>query len=551
MEEFVVYFSLNNNRKQSFYRFVKNNGICYRPRFSFNLEGEDEEYYDPRDLIPLIERKQKKESLHIIIDYISLCIEGKEHNYSTVVRDIILCYPEVQFLFDETFVIRESKGSNKQEPEFGFLNFLFWKGKKDENMELVMSDFHCFDLGIFEKDLDFIEKQFIFLLKGRNNMFDASNLRYALKKKKLDDLHVNQNYQRLEESRSEYAAVVVEEEYHQNVFNGYCLYANGFRVFTIMTASELRWINEKGPWINEKEPQEHLTAIKPLLVRDYDLQFPDEDKVPKTDENKNEIDFIRKASFDKKLSRFTVLPKEENPYWKAFDDDNTYFISKGDSNIEVKLKNKSVAMGTSRKNKKLKLRGVKKPLEGIHAKIQLIPKVKARYKASRDKEPFKTNRKEGNHSCPLAIYPIARSMVNRAEAYCYNGRHRLAALVAGEALELLNGFHKSLMNRAYYIQAVSENAMAMSLLGGNEKLLKEDVNIRLRKKVKADVKRMIIDVKDRYNLFYNIFNDCMLFCQEKEYFKAADEALSIMVQEKEGLDLFGWFYMISKWVNRI
>lgn len=541
MEEFVVYFSLNNKRKQSFYRFIKNEGICYRPKFSFNLEGEDEEYNDPRDLIPLIERKQKKDSLHIIIDYISLCVDGKERNYSTVIRDIIMCYPEVQFLFDETFVIKESKGPDKEEPEFGFLNFLFWSGTKDSNMKLVMSEFHCFDLGDFSEKA--IERQFILLLKGRNNMFDASNLRYVLKKKKLDDLHVNPNYERLEESRSKYAAVVVEEEYHQNVFNGYCLYANGFRVFTIMTASELRWINEENP-------QKHLTAIKPLLIRDYDLQFVDEDRVPKTDENRNEIDFIRKASFDNE-SRFTILPKEGNPYWKSFEDDNTYFVSKGDSNIKVKLKYKSKAMDISRKAKKLKLKGVKKPLEGIYAKSQLIPEVKSRYEDSRDKEPFKTSRKGGDHSCPLAIYGVARSMVNRAEAYYHNGRHRLAALVAGEALELLNGFHKSLMNRAYYIQSVSENAMAMSLLGGNEKLLKKDVNIRLREKVKSDVKRMIIDVKDRYNLFYNIFNDCMLFCQEKEYFKAADEALSVMVQEKEGLDLFGWFYMIRKWINKI
>lgn len=548
MEDFVVYFSLNNKRKQSFYRYIKNEGICYRPKFSFNLEGEDEEFDDPRDLIPMIERKQKKDSLHIIIDFVSLCVEGKERNYSAVVRDIIVCYPEVQFLFDETFVIKENNGSNKEEPEFGFLNFLFWSGTKDANMKLVMSEFHRFNLGDFSEKT--IERQFILMLKGRNNMFDASNLRYVLKKKKLDDLHVDHNYQKLEESRSKYAAVVVEEEYHQNVFNGYCLYANGFRVFTIMTASELRWINEESP-------QKYLTTedkekkIKPLLVRDYDLQFLDEDKVPKTDENKNEIDFIRKASFDKESSSFTVLPQEGNPYWKSFDDDSTYFVSKGDSNIKVKLKYKSEAMGTSSKAKKLKLRGVKKPLEGIYAKSQLIHEVKSRYNDSRDQEPFKTNRKGGDHSCPLAIYGIARSMVNRSESYYYNGRHRLAALVAGEALELLNGFHKSLMNRAYYIQAVSENAMAMSLLGGNEKLLKKDVNIRLRKKVKTDVKRMIIDVKDRYNLFYNIFNDCMLFCQEKEYFKAADEALCVMVQEKEGLDLFGWFNLIRKWVNKI
>ena len=136
-------------------------------------------------------------------------------------------------------------------------------------------------------------------------------------------------------------------------------------------------------------------------------------------------------------------------------------------------------------------------------------------------------------------------MVHRAQWYYEKGRYRLAALVAGEALEVLNGFHKSLMNKAYYIQAVSENAMAMSLLGGDEGVLRKDVSFRLNKKVKDDVNRMISnDEEYKYNLLYNIFNDCMLFCQQKEYFDAADEALSIMVNEKDGITCCKLFSLI-------
>ena len=486
-----------------------------------------------------------------------MCGKGKEKNYSTVIRDIIMCYPEVQFLFDETFTILENeKRKLEGEDAYSFLNFLFWnepntmkatgneplKGFK-KCLKSVIAEFHQFNLGKMDTLGGFsknaVEKQFIFLLKGRNNMYDGSNLRHAIKEYKFTEkLHVKVNYATLSESRSEYAAVTVEEEYHQSMFNGYCLYANGYRVIPIMTASELRWINEK--YKNQE------IANKPLLIRDYDLQFIDEDRVPKTQEGKNEIDFIRKANkvYDStnKIIQYTVLPNDDNPYWSGFDESKTFFVSKGEEALRLDL-NYSKAMEESQDkegNHFLKLRGIKKPLEGIYASMRLIPVVNERYNSSRDTDSFKTSREGGEHGCPLDIYGIARSMVQRAERYYKFGRPRLAALVAGEALEVLNGFHKSLMNQAYYILSVSENAMAMSLLGGNEEMLKKDVNIRLRKKVKEDVDRMIADPKDRYNLLYNIFNDCMLFCQEKEYFGAADEALSAMVHEKEGVRLGKW-----------
>ena len=126
-------------------------------------------------------------------------------------------------------------------------------------------------------------------------------------------------------------------------------------------------------------------------------------------------------------------------------------------------------------------------------------------------------------------------MIGRAEVYSREERYRTAALVAGEAMEILNGFHVSLMKTAYFIQAVAENAMAISLLGGNENVLSEDVSFRLRK-VKEDVVRLVPMREDQLNVLYNIFNDCRLYCREKEYFEAADHALSIMMLEKEGLD---------------
>lgn len=576
MNEKVIYFSLNPDRKKSFYNYIRDERVCYTPKFSFTLEGEDMEFRDPRQLIGIIESNEKKESLHIIIDYVSCCGKGEEINYSTAIRDIIMCYPEVQFLFDETFV---QKSKDERKEKFSFMNFLFWKAEiVNEEMANVLAEFHQFDMSDEKK----IKEQFIRLLKGCNNMYDGSNLRHAIKCFKRNNLSVESNYKNIQASRSTYAAVVAEEEYHQCMFNSYCLYACGFRVIPIVSATELLWMNnaintqnsffcktEKAK--DEATGKETEVKVGPLLIRDYDLQFLDEgltksgvkigDVVASENSNEeiklNEIDCIRGAKRvvgAKEQPGFMLVSKLgknssssiiklqddnnkhiDNPYWRAFDDDRIYFVSKGGDGIKLEetLGNPMESAGDS-----LILRGIEKPLEGVYASLRDdVGFVRDRYDKSRDKHDFVTSRTgSSGHSCPLDIYGIARAMVNRAEEYCKNGCNRLAALVAGEALEVLNGFHKSLMYKAYYVQAVSENAMAMSLLGGDERVLRKDVRFRLNQKVKEDVNRMIPDdEKYKYNLLYNIFNDCMLFCQQKEYFDAADEALSIMVHEKEGM----------------
>jgi len=582
MNEKVVYFSLCQNRKASFYQYIKDESFCYEPKFSFALEGEKDEFNDPRDLITLIERNQKKDSLHIIIDYVSCCGTGKETNYATAIRDIIMCYPEVQFLFDETFVRKSKDERNKG---YNFLNFLFWKAETDKDSVIgnVFAAFHQFDLGDFDKNA--VKKQFVRLLKGCNNMFDASNLRYAIKRIKFRKLDVKRNYEKLEESRKSHAAVVVEEEYHQNMFNSYCLYANGYRVFPVVSATELKWINEES-WnrylFSQGVERFKQKGESPLLIRDYDLQFVDENIVDSGVEKGqitikgnpkpiglNEIDYIRGAKaveyedeHGSKIIRYKLVEKDAkgnpNPYWKVFQKDKVYFVSKGGGGVEIKLgKGKAMEVKISQSSKgkvsdKLVLNGLKKPLEGIYISVKRIEDIDTRYNESQDDLPFVISRQGGTgHSCPLDIYGIARSMVHRAEDHYKNGRNRLAALVAGEALEVLNGFHRSLMNKAYHIQAVSENAMAMSLLGGDEGVLKKDIKFRLKRKVIKDAKRMIPDDKDRFNLLYNIFNDCMLFCREKEYFEAADEALSVMVYEKEGMSPKGLFKLKDTMLKKL
>lgn len=568
MKEEVLYFSLNPERKNTFYDYIKGMKFCYEKMFSFRLIGENLTFNDPRDLLPIIEENKWKDSLHIIIDYMSCCNCDDTDNYPTVIRDIIMAYPEVQFLFDETFV-------TKTNGNWCFLNFLFQDARdniggicvnidKEPTFISVLEKFHQFDLSDYIKQKDDSEQKdnpFILLLKGRNNMYDGSNLRCAIKAYKFDkQLHVQNNFIKLATSRSKNLAVVVDEEYHQAMFNGYCLYANGYRVLPIMSATELLWINK----ITDE------TIKQSLLIRDYDLQFIDENRVTpdlkidtyalthgeRTCEQKiNKIDYIRGAKECRDDEGNVLFYKcfpftdntDTNPFWEIFEENKTYFISKGDKCLKIDVGKKPFdekhMNDDGEKNGILYLRGLKKPVEGIYASVQTIKPVKIRYGESRDTNAFVTRRLDGEgHSCPLNIYGIARSMVHRAEEYFKEGGHRLAALVAGEALEVLNGFHKSLMYQAYYVLAVSENALAMSLLGGDEQILRKDVSFRLNVKVKEDIKRMIPDEDDRYNLYYNIYNDCMLFCQEKEYFNAADEALSAMVHEKDKS-------FISRWVS--
>lgn len=619
MNEKVIYFSLNEVRRRSFYDSMGKN-VCYSQKFSFSLEADERRgdvpngqedtipiplFKDPRDLIPLIENCKKKDSLHVIIDYVSCCSFEKIDNYAEVIRDIIMAYPEVQFLFDETFV---TKWKGENEKHLCFLNFLFKDaGIKDGKMEIavakgqhqhddgdeqhaknqkiiiqVLTDFHQFDISGGD-----IESQFIRLLKGKNNMFDGSNLRCAIRTYKLaNKLKVRDNFAKITESRREHLAIVVEEEYQQSMFNGYCLYANGYRVIPIMTATELKWINKNKEFIavgdDTKDP-------KIIVVRDYDLQFIDERKSltqnkPKvtnrgrtgeeiTVEEINEIDLVRGAKYCAEITEeeerdekgkkttitvrkykddFVLVPKDikSNPYWKAFDKTPTFFVSKGGGKLItrkcVRNSKSKRPMHVNYNGKKLVLYGIQKPIEGIYVSMQEFKPVRKRYKRTvygllwKKKNFYRIDikrREIGGHGCPLDIYGIVRSMVNRAELYYRFGRPRLAALVSGEALEILNGFHMSLMKQAYYIKAISENAMAMSLLGGDEAILCDDLVFRMEK-VRKEVNRLVQDIDDRENLLMNIYNDCRLFCREKEYLKAADDALSYMMRDLEGWDLY-------------
>ena len=119
----------------------------------------------------------------------------------------------------------------------------------------------CFDLLLFPREQS--ENPLIDLAIGYDNLFDANNLRYACKQWRYTRINVRRrNFKWQQESRKKHLAICVEEERGQNRFNSYCLFSNGFRVLSVVSASELFYI--------------HNGSLTPsLIVRDYDLQFPD------------------------------------------------------------------------------------------------------------------------------------------------------------------------------------------------------------------------------------------------------------------------------------
>lgn len=539
--EKVVYFSLKDKNITNFDEITKT--LRYAPKYSFEVVHKEDGFNNLRDLIPLIEDCTNKESLHVIIDYESLKGDDVDENdCAKVLRHIIMAYPEVQFLFDETktngkcfltdFLFKDKTNDVKINKEFsdGMEGHVidtkeFVVGKDNAVPLLIQVQPELHTICIDEEDDHFA----LLLVKGRNNLYDASNLRSTIKAVKRCELRVIDNYRRLTQSRRNHMAVVVEEEYHQNMFNSYCLYANGYRVYPIITATELISRNKQ----EEKTP----CAI---YVRDYDLQFIDEKQSDYANVDYNEVDWVRGAKRNED-DKYVILERAINKYWSHFNDKHGYFLTKGGDGIELKLDNADnrQSMRCKNEDKTLVLNGMGKPIEGIYISVQKINEIKCRYQETRYLKKHndycivtKRMGKDG-HSVPLDIYGIARSMVQRAEKYYNDKKYRLAALVASESIEILNGFHPSLMKRAYYVQAVSENAMAMSLLGGEESKLIEDIDFRFEI-IKEDVKRMVVGKVDRKNVLNNIYNDCRIFCRDVEYLEAADEALSFLVHENEG-----------------
>lgn len=440
------------------------------------------------------------------------------------------------------------------------------------------------------------------VVHAQDNLFDASNLRYCIKQWKYAELDVHsRNFLLIQNSRRDNLAICVEEEKGQNRFNSYCLFACGYRVLPVTSATELMDVNRNA---NELNPS--------VVVRDYDLQFFDSSSVKYGDagDSNGSIKAIR--GFRDHLNGEWETCVYNSPCWSSFyqgfcEKKKTtdipfdipgnatasirnsypacpvYFVSKGTGNLSILPPGGFISGGekqacvlshyytSKEENGKLCLPGLLKPVSGIYEPFRCIPEVRKRLEAIRVSplEYLDTSREGHSHGTSLDIYSTVKSLIRRGEKYYENGKVVHSAILANEAIEYLNGFHEALLLKAYRILAVSENAIAMDTVGGDEVVLKADTLFRIRK-IQDEIERLLRrpaseeskgneDRREyKYNILNQIFSDCRKSCKDNEKFSAEDCFISAMAHDNEGftpIDIVNEMKVIFKrmqksWVSK-
>lgn len=522
-EDKVLYFSVNCQHVKGFNSWAEEQNII-KP-----IKWLDDILPNPvlNDLPKIIENQKNKDRLIVIIDYLSLITEIVDERecdeIASLVRLTILQYPEVDFLFDQTDV-----------PDDWLSGIEFLLGKKRESDELsqVAQGFH-----IFRKD-----DGFVFSLLRFDNLFDGSNLRWAVRTKYYRNLELENeggNFEKLQTARKNSLSIVVDDEPRQSRYNGYALYASGYRVILIHTARMLLALNdciEKGIF---SKPQ--------IVVRDFDLQFPDASKKKDYDEETNKyhntiswdnnwktikekegkvanllqfsnkdvpkmIDSIRDYRFygENSLSNsWEDLYSDRtmsSPFWGWTDDTNghrtyVYVVTNGHDMMHI---NHSKYHIWRIKDKWLEVQGIEKPVSGLY--YPFFTKLKdetgnpiirnhfeksTRYGLRQGRKyAINKKRREHNHGVPVDIYNVVSEMQHRAEKYYEEERFVKAALLAEETIELLNGFHYQMMIKAFQLKFLAENSIAMNVIGADERQLVMDAEMRI-KYIKEDIRRIV------------------------------------------------------------
>ena len=547
----LLYFSLDKKHIKDFWTWVNRETIRYSEHSIFIPAEVPTEFNHAADLsLYLNQYEGNLQSLHIIIDFGSI-----DKEQACYIRDAIVEFPEIQFLFDNHYSTNASIN-----------DFLFPLDEDDLKEDQIT---HWKEINIIEEinttlfEIDYNKPGkdqnpsalFLRIINGFDNTFDASNLRYVIKYWKYLRLkvHENRNYQKLQESRATNIAICIEEEARQNIFTSYALYTNGYRVLPVTTRSELVIVNNA---------IEQIAGNDGIVFRDYDLQFEDEDGA-KIDAirgyrycEKEELEegsifwqynkkYVKNGDYKVGWNDLTAIYNEKpNNYWsRIISHLPIYFITKGPKNADVIHPSKCSKVEIKENNPKLP--GFEKPVCGLYRPFFDIKEVKKRYDATRynpakdgKKYEIQTSRKDHDHSTPLDIYDLANNMIRRAEKYYDSKLYILAALVAGEALEVLNGFHHRLTVKAYYIQAISENAIAMDVVGGNEVYLAKDTRLRV-KKINEDIDRIFFkyDEKNKTYVLNQIYSTCREFCKEHKHFESEEIFISALGHLLEGYTL--------------
>lgn len=546
----VLFFTLNNNRAKSFNDYITTTGMEFRKFSSFifyrEVNGKEKTFRHIQELAYILERLELERLANfiVIIDYNSLPDEdlsreeySDEVFYSKKIKELILQYPEVKFVFEGNddgwlSLFKETELQCKLED-----NYKCEKCISNKECKIKIKYIHEFNY--------FVDNAFALLINGKSNLFDASNLRNAIKQEFFgdDNLKIQTNYPKTQCSRNNNLALCIDEEIQQSYFNSYAMYIHGFRAMPVVSYRELEKIaNDTEKIIDEKD-------IK-IIIRDYDLQFEDGDP--------EEIHYLRgmKRETDKwsgvnKTIDDKVGEKKKVTFWDKFKVIDTYFVSRFDEsdndntpNVqppsqfskEFKRQNNQATNEKSgirftADNKKAYLSGLPKPVDGL-MEFRTIPEVSKNVDIITETTDFKINRNEGGHSVSPFITHIAESLISRSHNYYNNGHYMLAALLAKEATEVLNGFHLMMMLDATHLQSISENAMVMSILGGDERKLANHTTTRLNQ-IECEINRICIDNPGaRKNVLNQIYNDIRHTCRSKEQFKSADVALGKMIENR-------------------
>lgn len=343
----LLYFSLNSSSVDEFYGFVERTKLDRQSSFRAFKKEDAQGFKHASDLVLFLDGQQigDLERIVVIIDYPSFyndhCLKKEidkdcftVKKASEIICKAILKYPEVMFLFDESWRKKAADDNPDSKKDPDFTDFLFFGNSSAAYIKEIIKDYHQYNVVINDNP-------FFFILRERNNLMDGTNLRYAIKRCLYDQLHVNRrNFSLTQQSRADNLALCVEEEYSQNRFNSYALFANGFRVLPVVSSEELRSLNDKTKSLDPK-----------IIVRDYDLQFSD----VKDETNSylsidgkqykiNTIDYVRGAKFweDNEeecpagyKGRWYVPNPEGNPYWKNLHKKPIFFVTKGSNYIRL------------------------------------------------------------------------------------------------------------------------------------------------------------------------------------------------------------------------
>lgn len=592
----LLYFSFDKNRRKSFWNTIHNNGINYQDIALFQCLNRGISYNNIADLVMFLNRYEGDyQALHIIVDILSFDTTERKSQIE-LLRDAIVSYPEVQFLFD-----------GRLEEELDIKSCLFFDEetlRKKYRADFPTGEWNLVKNKIYSSFLNvYWEKEalkgkaqllrfFYRIICGRDNTFDATNLRYAIKYWKYTTLRVdkNRNFSKIQDSRSESLAICVEEETNQNMFVSYALYKNGYRVYPVTSAGELKALNED---IVDNRKISRDSAKNIIILRDYDLQFEDEggivdqvrgykhctkEEIAEYNKENNEENNEENKGANYYHEGWTNLLENKdiddnaNSFWNNLKQNETYFITKGPRFSKVIPPYGNKKSYISDDNATLYISGFQKPVSGLYLPFHKIRAIEKRFSSTRQMGVFATARNKHDHSTPLDIYDMINRMLKRAERYFDDGRYRLAALISGEAIELMNGFHQRLMVKANYINARAENAIAMDIVGGDEEALAADALFRIGM-IKDDINRIYLteDIQKRnrkkgtnaenkdgqetnkehnvgnkrkpasdirsVNVLNLIYNECRNFCKEHEHFVSEDRFLSAIGHLNEGRPL--------------